>query len=100
MVDWDTVALATPERDLWMLADDESVIADYQRLTELAVDRRALTAHRLMWSLTDLAAYTLQLYNDHEEGADSDRALAAVRSILGGEPPTPYGCVSPPPCPD
>ena len=99
LVDWDTVALAVPERDLWMLAGDDSLIADYERLTGLAVDRRALTAHRLMWSLTDLAAYTLQLRNEHQEGADSDRALAAVRSIVGGEPPTPYGFVSSP-CPD
>jgi hypothetical protein len=80
LVDWDTVALAVPERDLWMLAGDDALIADYERLTGLAVDRRALTAHRLMWSLTDLAAYTLQLRNEHQEGADSDRALAAVRS--------------------
>jgi spectinomycin phosphotransferase len=99
MVDWDTVALAPPERDLWMLADDGSLIADYERLTGLAVDRRALTAHRLMWSLTDLAAYTLQLRDEHQEGADSDRALAAVCSILAGKQPTPYGCVNPPPYP-
>ena len=99
MVDWDTVALARPERDLWMLADDETLIDAYERLTERNLDRRALSAHRLMWSLTDLAAYTLQLRREHQLGADSDRALAAIRSILDGDEPQPYGRLSRPACP-
>ena len=99
MVDWDTVALARPERDLWMLADDETLIDAYERLTERNLDRRALSAHRLMWSLTDLAAYTLQLRREHQLGADSDRALAAIRSILDGDEPQPYGRLTRRACP-
>ena len=99
MVDWDTVALAQPERDLWMLADDETLIDGYECLTEVTIDRRALAAYRLMWSLTDLAAYTLQLRREHQHGADSDRALAAIRSILDGDEPQPHGRLNRPACP-
>jgi len=91
MVDWDTVALAPPERDLWMLADDETLLDHYEDLTGATIDRQALAAHRLMWALTDVAAYTADLRGDHQPGADADRALAAVRSILGGGEPSPYG---------
>ncbi|HEY4611028.1 MAG TPA: phosphotransferase, partial [Ilumatobacteraceae bacterium] len=90
LVDWDTVALAEPERDLWMLADDGALLDTYERLTGVTLDRKALTAHRLMWALTDIAAYTLQLRDEHQAGADADRALAAIRSILHGGEPSPY----------
>ncbi|HEY4611258.1 MAG TPA: phosphotransferase [Ilumatobacteraceae bacterium] len=91
MVDWDTVALAQPERDLWMLGFDEAMLVRYERLTHATVDRQALAAHRLMWALTDVVAYTTQLRGQHEAGADAEWALLAIRSILEGEEPSPYG---------
>jgi spectinomycin phosphotransferase len=91
LVDWDTVGLALPERDLWMLGDDENLLDAYEGLTGVTVDRHALAAHRLMWALTDLAAYTVQLRQHHRQDADAERALAAIRSILQGRQPSPYG---------
>jgi spectinomycin phosphotransferase len=92
LVDWDTVALARPERDLWMIVDSsESVPSAYQELTGVTLDRDALAAYRLLWALTDVAAYTLQLRDEHQHGPDADQALAGLRSILNGREPTPYG---------
>jgi len=92
LIDWDTVALDRPERDLWMLEDDDATVAaSYRRLTGVALEREAMSAYRLLWALNDLAAYSLQLRGAHRRDADSTRALEAVRSILGGHEPSPYG---------
>jgi hypothetical protein len=47
--------------------------------------------HRLAWALTDLAAFTRLLRGEHRRGADADKALAGLRSILAGREPSPYG---------
>jgi spectinomycin phosphotransferase len=93
LIDWDTVALARPERDLWMIADASSaaVIDAYRDLTGVMLDRDALLAYRLLWALTDLAAFSLQLRGAHQLDADAERALAALRSICNGHEPSPYG---------
>ncbi|MGH9097461.1 MAG: phosphotransferase [Acidimicrobiales bacterium] len=67
LVDWDTVALDRPERDLWML-DDEigSAWATYRELTGRTVDPDAVRLFRLAWALEDLAAFTSQLRGHHE----------------------------------
>jgi spectinomycin phosphotransferase len=93
LIDWDTVALARPERDLWMLAESrgEMFLDAYRDLTGVTLDRGALVAHRLLWALTDLAAFTVQLRGEHQLDADAERALASVRRILRGHEPSPYG---------
>jgi spectinomycin phosphotransferase len=91
LVDWDTVALARPERDLWMIVDaDGTVVSAYRDLTGVALDREALTAYRLLWALTDVAAFTLQLRGGHRRDADVERALTGLCSILDGREPRPY----------
>src|SRR5438270_624686 len=53
LVDWDTVAAARPERDLWMLDDSTGEArAAYQHLSGRALDPLALDAHGLLWALT------------------------------------------------
>jgi len=95
LVDWDTVALARPERDLWMIAGmgDGSglLVALYQEQAGITLDPEVLVAYGRLWALTDLAACTRQLRYGHQRGADTDRALAAIRSILAGREPAPYG---------
>ncbi len=92
LVDWDTVALARPERDLWMIVDAAgTVISAYRDLTGVTLDREALAAYRLLWALTDVAAFTRQLRGEHRRDADAEKALAALRSTLGGREPVPYG---------
>jgi spectinomycin phosphotransferase len=93
LVDWDTVALARPERDLWMIADlaGGALAVRYEEETGVALDPEALVAYRRLWALSDLVACTRQLRREHQRSADADRALAAVRSILSGREPAPYG---------
>ena len=68
LVDWDTVALAPPERDLWMLGGDAS-------------DAHAF--FRLRWDLADLASFTDKLRSPHTDNADTQKACEGVSVILG-----------------
>ena len=90
LIDWDTVAVARRERDLWMIADDATVAA-YARLTGYEVDREAVAAYRLLWALGDLAAYTIQLRHEHRGDTDDQFAVTALHSIISGREPAPYG---------
>jgi len=91
LVDWDTVALARPERDLWMLDDSEGETrAAHQAITGRAPDPEALAAYRLTWALADVAAFTTRLRGEHERDADTEKALDGLHAILAGEEPSPY----------
>ena len=70
LVDWDTVALAPPERDFWLLAGDD--------LRRDDLDQDALALFRLSWDLNDLASYLNVLRAPHAENEDTRRALTGV----------------------
>jgi spectinomycin phosphotransferase len=92
LIDWDTVAVDRPERDLWMLDDGRgSVCADYEALAGRSVDADAWVVYRMAWTLIDLAAFTAVLRNRHDDDADSRKARSGVTGILALEEPSPYG---------
>ena len=79
LVDWDTVALAPPERDLWMLVVGGTDAADlYERATGTRLDDAALDFFRLTWDLKDLAEYLNVLRSPHQENDDTVRQLQAL----------------------
>ena len=91
LVDWDTVAVARPERDLWMMVDgDESLHSAYRDLTGVTLDREALAGYRLLWALSDAVSFTARLRGEHRQNTDANRSLAALRLILQGREPAPY----------
>jgi spectinomycin phosphotransferase len=56
LIDWDTVGLAPPERDLWMVAsDDGEATRRYTEATGRAVDPAALALYRIRWALDDIS---------------------------------------------
>jgi Phosphotransferase enzyme family len=67
IVDWDTVALAPAERDLWFVEDGQAA---------------GLSYFRLAWDLADLAAYLDALRRPHEENEDTVKALHRVRECV------------------
>jgi spectinomycin phosphotransferase len=85
LVDWDTVALAPPERDLWMLVAGGTDAADrYLRATGTRLDETALDFFRLTWDLKDLAEYLNVLRGPHLENDDTVsqyRALTRCAAI-------------------
>ena len=80
LVDWDTVALAPPERDLWMLvAGGTDAAADlYVRATGTQVNDAALDFFRLLWDLKDLTEYIKVLRSPHRENDDTVRWYQAL----------------------
>ncbi|SFR29706.1 spectinomycin phosphotransferase [Lentzea waywayandensis] len=56
LVDWDTVGLAPPERDLWLVGGDSAFYA-------------------LRWSINDIADFAVSLRDPHEQSRDAERTL-------------------------
>jgi Phosphotransferase enzyme family len=97
LVDWDTVALAPPERDLWMLDDEAGpagpagsadsagrggALARYSALTGTAIDGTAISFYRLAWKLADIAAFTGVLRSAHIRTRDTEHAWTALQIAL------------------
>jgi spectinomycin phosphotransferase len=83
LVDWDTVALAPPERDLWMLVDDVGDDATtYTDLTGHEPDHVAMDFFRLAWDLGDLAAYTHVLRSPHRHSEDTVKAFQGLTKCV------------------
>jgi spectinomycin phosphotransferase len=82
LIDWDTVALAPPERDLWSLVPDGGPAADrYVELTGRAIDPEAMRLYRRAWPLTDLAVYLHDFREPHEHDEDSEMAWRVLHEL-------------------
>lgn len=86
LIDWDTVALAPPERDLWMVLNgSEQAAAAYAASTGHQPDPITLEFYGLTWDLADVAAYVDVLRSPHGSTDDMlksyqnlEKDLAAV----------------------
>jgi Phosphotransferase enzyme family len=84
LIDWDTVAMAPAERDLWMLDDGTAEsLRSYTEATGHAIDRSALDFYRLAWLVTDVAAFTTELRRPHNDDPNSAHAWRAL--VITGE---------------
>jgi spectinomycin phosphotransferase len=85
LVDWDTVALAHPERDLWMLMTDSSDEATiYADATGHHVDEAAVTFFRLTWDLKDIVEYLKVLRAPHEDTEDTMWTYEGLANTIAG----------------
>ena len=74
LVDWDTVALAPPERDLALLgAEPDASFERYERATGHEVNVEVVQLYRLRWYLDDLASSVRLFRRAHERNADTVR---------------------------
>lgn len=72
LIDWDTVGVALPERDLWHVADSGGPeAAMYAELTGRVVSDVALAAYRLRWQLDDLGLSVARFRSPHADDANS-----------------------------
>jgi spectinomycin phosphotransferase/16S rRNA (guanine(1405)-N(7))-methyltransferase len=71
LVDWDTVLVAPPERDLWLLdPGDGSVANAYRQATGRVVVASMLDLYRLTWELSDLASCVARFRQGHADTAE------------------------------
>ena len=83
LVDWDTVRLAPPERDLWSLADEDPSILDaYEERTGTVPDGDALEAFRLWWDLVGVATYVGRFREPHVDDEDMRVAWNGLTEYL------------------
>ncbi len=83
IVDWDTVLLAPPERDLWdMAGHDESILGRYTAATGVDIDREALTLYRLWYDLAEMGGYLTLFRGPHGQTADADESWRNLRHFL------------------
>ncbi|GAA0951208.1 aminoglycoside phosphotransferase family protein [Nonomuraea longicatena] len=83
LVDWDTVAVAAPERDLWLaLGDDRAAQDVYTRASGHEVSQERLALFRLRWDLDDLSIYVGEFRAPHGDTADLRTAWEGVRGSL------------------
>jgi spectinomycin phosphotransferase len=83
LIDWDTVALAPPERDLWMVATETGdELRRYTELTGRPVDPTALELYRLRWALDDLSCFVRDLRAPHRRTPGTEHAWQALEITI------------------
>ncbi|PWK81172.1 spectinomycin phosphotransferase [Lentzea atacamensis] len=79
LVDWDTVGLAPPERDLALLDGD---LSKYTELTGHEPVAAGLALYRLRWRLNDIGEFAVWLKGPHERTPDTEVAWRGFRETL------------------
>jgi spectinomycin phosphotransferase len=84
LIDWDTVGVALPERDLWHVAGSGSPeAAMYSELTGRVVSDVALAAYRLRWQLDDLGLNLALFRSPHADDANCAAMWADLPRLAG-----------------
>jgi len=80
LIDWDTVLVAPPERNLAVVAkDSEHGLDRYEGASGRLVDRVALEMYRIRWDLAEIAIYVSQFRHPHVASEDVE---ASWRNLL------------------
>jgi hypothetical protein len=82
-IDWDTVLVAPPERDLWSLdPGDGSVLAAYAAATGVRPRPELLELYRRRWDLADVAIDVSRFRRPHEGTPEDEKAFELLRSMV------------------
>jgi spectinomycin phosphotransferase len=80
LIDWDTVGLARPERDLWMVAGEAGdELCRYTELTGRPVDPAVIGLYRLRWALDDISCFVRDLRAPHRRTQDAEHAWQSLQ---------------------
>ncbi|HXZ74541.1 MAG TPA: phosphotransferase [Streptosporangiaceae bacterium] len=83
LIDWDTAALAPPERDVSLISTTGGQGIDrYQRATGRELDPAVITLYRLRWYLDDLASAIRLFRHRHRDTPDTRRWWHALAPEL------------------
>ncbi len=82
LIDWDTVALAAPERDIALIADGPADVDRYQEAAGRAVDPAVVTLYRLRWYLDDVSSAVSMFRGPHHDTADTRRWRQSLAPLL------------------
>jgi spectinomycin phosphotransferase/16S rRNA (guanine(1405)-N(7))-methyltransferase len=83
LIDWDTVLVAPPERDLWSLdPGDGSVLDAYTAATGVRPVPELLELYRLGWDVKDIAYDVARFRRPHAESADDVKTWEGLSSLV------------------
>jgi len=83
LVDWDSVLLAAPERDLWDLAThDLSALDVYSAASGTEVDADALACYRMWYDLFEIGGYLRLFRREHHDTADAAESWRNLQHFL------------------
>jgi spectinomycin phosphotransferase len=98
LIDWDTLAVALPERDLWML-DTPDERERYAAASGRQVDGAAIDLYQLRWKLDDIASCVHLMRSVHTENADTAQAWTWAEESFDANQVRPYADPSRPDSP-
>lgn len=82
-IDWDTVLVAPPERDLWSLdPGDGRLLAAYAAATGVSPRPELLELYRQRWDLADVAVDVSRFRRPHQGTEEDEKAFDLLRSIV------------------
>lgn len=82
LVDWDTVLVAPPERDLGMVGGGQDVLDAYSAATGVAVRQDAMDLYRIWFDLSEISGYIRGFYGPHVESTDSAESWRNLTHFL------------------
>ena len=83
LIDWDTVLLAPPERDLWSLdPGDGSILRAYADATGTTPLPQRLELYRIRWDLADIGAYISRFRAPHAASPDDEKSWDDLCSLI------------------
>lgn len=88
LIDWDTLAIAHRERDVWLAAGgvvgpvNQDFIERYEGHTGRSIDHDALELTSLTWLLTNTAGLVADLRNPHTDNPDTATAWSHLSSTF------------------
>lgn len=83
LIDWDTALYSPPERDLWMLIDEDPAIADaYTERTGVSVNHDTVALYRRWWDLCEISLFVAEFIQPHEETEDTKVAWVGLQRFL------------------
>jgi hypothetical protein len=83
LIDWDTVLVAPPERDLWSLDPGDGTILDaYATATGASPQPYLMDLYRLRWDIADLAMEVSRFRRPHAGSSDDDEGWELLSSLI------------------
>ncbi|GGM17053.1 phosphotransferase [Dactylosporangium sucinum] len=83
LIDWDTVLISPPERDLWLIEPgDGSIFTAYAEATGVLVRPSTIMLFQLRWALADIAVEVRRFRRPHTGTSDDADGWEILCSVL------------------